>query len=393
MADQTKNTEATRNPTTAPPIVDTSLKQAGAEWEEGERARSPFYEISPLGLVFANTPADALARARTSGKINEYSPNTIQVEDTVITALDASAARSLGVGETKMLKAGILAFTAVNNNKGQNPPTLRVVIDTADYARKCGVEIRAQQMPTPEAQAAEDRRAENAAHNFLAKTRRNLNNLMTNAVFSWTDTAKGKVVSYNGVSFISGYKVTRKYISMDFGLRAAEYLMTRHYRQEPDTLFLVDERREDAYAIGDYLNEHYSIDNNVTRDIEHTLSISSILAHTSIPKIEEIRQNKGKSKRTWRDLIRDRFESALDELTRVGFLSSWAYSYSKKRLLTDAEIDSISSYDEFASLYLYYNIANYPKHSERVKAITTKRKEAARRGAKKRQKTKAEDSE
>lgn len=365
-----------------------------SEWDKSAEAapRSPFYEIAPLGVTFASTPADALARARTSGKVNEYSPNTLQVDDTIITALEANAIKSLGVGEIKMLKAGILAFTAVNS-RGQNPPTLRVIIDTADYARKCGVEIEAQQMPTPEAQAAEDKRADNAAHNFLAKTRRNLHNLRANASFSWTETTRGRADAYNEIAFISGYRVTRKSISMDFGLRAAEYLVTRHYRQEPETLFLVDERREDAYAIGDYLNRHYSIDKNVTRDIEHTSSIPAILAVTSIPSIEEIRQGKGKSKRTWRDLIKDRFESALDELTRVGFLSTWAYSHPKKQLLTDDEADSINSYEEYASLYLYYEIANYPQHTERVKAIQAKQKKSRRRTKSKQHKAAAEGGE
>ena len=350
----------------SPDIVPQGKTGAAAE------ARTPFYKIAPLGLAFTAAPADALARARTTGELNPYSPNTLKVRDTVITAIEDKAIKALGVGEAKILKAGILAFTA-ENAQGQAQPHLRVTLDTVDYARKCGVEIEARQMNTPEAQAAEDKRADTDAHNFLAKLRRNLHNVRVNAAFSWTETVKGKAQAYNEISFISGYRVTRKSITIDFGLAAAEYLVKRPLRPEPDALYLIDERRAEAYAIGEYLNQHYSIDANVTRGTEAILSIPSILEVTAIPTIEEVRQSK--SKRTWQDQIKERFERALDELTRVGFLTTWADSHEKRRLLTDAEAAAISSYEEYAELYLCYEIANYPTHGERVKAIKAKNEE------------------
>lgn len=343
------------------------------EGEQGAaEGQSPLFKLPRLGLTFTAVPTDALAQARTKGRANPYNPNVLTIGDTVITVTEDKAVKALGVGESKILKAGIQAFTA-SNSRGQAQPHLRVTLDTADYARKCGVEITARTMPTPEAQAAEDKRADDAVHNFLKKLRRNLHNVQRNASFSWTEAVKGKVQAYSSISFISGYRVTRKSITMDFGLAAAEYLVKRPLRQDPDALFLIDERREEVYAIGEYLNQHYSIDSNVTRWTEGILSIPSILAVTAIPTIDEVRQ--GKSKRTWQDQIKERFERDLDELTRVGLLSTWAYSHEKRRLLTDAEAAAISSYEEFAELYLSYEIANYPPHGERTKAIKAKTEE------------------
>ena len=340
---------------------------------EGEQGaaeeQSPLFKLPRLGLTFTAVPTDALAQVRTKGRANPYNPNVLTIGDTVITVTEDKAVKALGVGESKILKAGIQAFTA-RNAPGQPPQNLRVSLDTVGYAHKCGIEITPEAMPTPEAQAVEDRRAAKRFDNFLDKTRRNLHNVQRNAAFSWTETVKGKVQAYSGINFISGYRVTRKSITIDFGLAAAEYLVKRPLRKDPDALYLIDERREEAYAIGDYLNQHYSIDSNVTRGTEGILSIPSILAVTAIPTIDEVRQ--GKSKRTWQDQIKERFERDLDELTRVGLLSTWAYSHEKKRLLTDAELAAISSYEEFAELYLCYEIANYPPHGERKKAIKAK---------------------
>lgn len=342
---------------------------------QGETAaerQGALYRLPRLGLSFTAVPTDALAQARTRGRANPYNPNVLTIGDTQITVTEDRAVKALGVGESKILKAGIQAFTA-RNAPGQPPQHLRVTLDTVGYARKCGVEITPETMPTPETQAAEDKKAAKRFDNFLDKARRNLRNVQRNAAFSWTETVKGKVQAYSSISFISGYRVTRKSITIDFGLAAAEYLVKRPLRQDPDALYLIDERREEAYAIGDYLNQHYSIDSNVTRGTEGILSIPSILAVTAMPTIDEVRQ--GKSKRTWQDQIKERFERDLDELTRVGLLSTWAYSHEKKRLLTDAEAAAISSYEEFAELYLCYEIANYPPHGERTKAIAAKTEE------------------
>lgn len=356
-----------------------------SEWDKSAEAaqRSPLYEIASLGMTFASTPADALARARTKGKRNEYNPLTLQVGDTLITVDKVPSIKNIGVAASKLLDAGTMAFTAANG-RGQNPPQLRVYIDTATYARKCGVEIEAQRMPTPEAQAAEDKRAENDAHNFLAKVRRNIRTLRREAEFSWTETVKGKLVAYSNVGMLSGGRATRKVITLDFGLAVAEYLVKRPVRPMPDALFLADETRENAYAIGKYLNQHYSIDANVALDTERLVSIERILGETSYPTIESIR--KSKSKRTWRDLIKERLENDLDYLTGIGTLTTWAYSHPKKRILSDDEAATITTFEEFAGLYLYFEMANYPTHEERATEIEAKRKEQKpRRGTKSKQ--------
>lgn len=356
----------------SPDIVPKSKTGLAAE------ARTLHFKIAPLGLTFAAAPADALARAKTRGRRNEYNPHALEVNDVVITVTDDKGIKSLGVAASKMLSAGIMAFTA-ENSQGQAQPHLRVTLDTADYARKNGWEIEPRQMPTPEAQAAEDKRAENDAHNFLAKARRNLHTIRTNAAFSWTETVKGRTEAYSEINFISGFRVTRKAITMDFGLAAAEYLAKRPMRQRPDAMFLVDENRENAYAIGEYLNQHYSIDANVSRGTECMISIEAVLKQTSYPTIDAIRQ--GKSKRTWRDIIKERLESDLDHLTQIGVLTTWAYSHPKKKLLTDDEAANIATYEEYAELYLCYEIANYPPHGERVKAIRAKTEKSAKRAS------------
>lgn len=377
------------------PATDAALSTA-TEWEDNSALRSPYHQIEPLGLAFSGTPTDALTRVRTIGKIDEYS-SLLKVDETIIRAVEAKALTKLGVGEAKVMKAAVQAFTAVNS-AGEANPRYKVYLNTADFARARGFDIVGRQMPTAEEQEAEAKRVRDNTKNFLRKVRGELYNLRRNASFTWTETIKGRTQAYGEISFIGAYKVDKQFIMIEFVPSAAEYLVKLPLRPEPKQLYLVKDTMPNAYAIGVKLNQHFSIDNNVAKGTEDIISVASLLAVTSIPPIEKVRRDikENKSNRTWDDRIKDTFEKALDELTRVGFLKDWKYSYSKKRILTDEEASAITDYEQFADLYLYFVIDGYPPHGTRRKVIAEKKEENKRRaaaGKKRKSKDKAEGGE
>ena len=89
--------------------------------EAAAERQGALYRLPRLGLTFTAVPTDALAQARTRGRANPYNPNVLTIGETVITVTEDRAVKALGVGESKILKAGIQAFTA-SNSRGQAPP-------------------------------------------------------------------------------------------------------------------------------------------------------------------------------------------------------------------------------------------------------------------------------
>ncbi len=61
-----------------------------------------------------------------------------------------------------------------------------------------------------------------------------------------------------------------------------------HY---PRSLYAIDERDYNAFAIGEAMNLHYSQYNNVVRGTEQMLSIIKLLEATSFPSYEKIKQS------------------------------------------------------------------------------------------------------
>ena len=111
--------------------------------------------------------------------------------------------------------------------------------------------------------------------------------------------------------------------------------------------------------------QHYSINNNIIRGTEQVLSVQKILEVTSFPSYEKVKEEK----HSWEFLIKEQLEKALDHLHTCSFLRDWCYSQAKGRKLTDEEASQITSYEKFVSLYIWYELTDYPEHSKRADII------------------------
>ena len=203
--------------------------------------------------------------------------------------------------------------------------------------------------------------------NFRKKLKKNLENLMEKHVsFSWIEDVRGKTKSYGGLSLISGYKISKDAITIDFSLGFAEYLVSLPTLVEyPRALYGVNDRNYNAFAIGEAMFQHYSINNNVIKGTEQMLSIQKILEITSFPTYEKVKEEH----HSWEFLIKEQLEKALDHLHECGLIKDWCYSQAKGKKLTDEEASQITSYEKFASLYVWYELNAYPEHEERADMI------------------------
>ena len=316
--------------------------------QKPETSALGLYTADKLSIMFNGKLTGTLGKLATTGKIDPIRKSA-DVNGVKIISQNIS---QMGVGEAKIFRYAIAAFTQKNSRGTSNQQLhLRVFLSLNDYARVTNTNI-----------STEDR-----LKNFKKKLKKNLSNLLQkNITFSWSENIKGKTKNYGGISLISGYNVKREAITIDFSLGLAEYLVSLPTLVEyPRALYSVNDRNFNAFAIGEAMFQHYSINNNIIRGTEQVLSVQKILEVTSFPSYEKVK----KEKHSWEFLIKEQLEKALDHLHECGFLIDWCYSQAKGRKLTDEEASQITSYEKFVSLYIWYELADYPEHSKRENAI------------------------
>lgn len=306
------------------------------------------YNAEPLSIMFSGKISSTLGKLKTIGIIDPIR-KSINVCGVKIISQNIS---QMGVGEAKIFRYAIAAFTQ-KNSRGTSTSQLRLrmFLSLKDYAHITHTDIS----------------SEDKLKNFKKKLKKNLDNLMEkNISFNWSEDIRGKTKNFGGLSLISGYVVKGDAITIDFSLGFAEYLVSLPTLVEyPRALYGVNDRNYNAFAIGEAMFQHYSINNNIIRGTEQILSIQKILQVTSFPPIEKVKRERT----SWEQKIKEQLEKALDHLYECGFLKDWCYCQAKGKKLSDKEATKITSYEIFASLYIWYELNDYPEHSERTNTI------------------------
>ena len=367
-------------------------------------AKSVIFAPGDHALTFSGDAISILSKARTKGSVDRYG-SVLTINDFFI---NSDAAKTIGIGEAKLLRYGVSAFTKANAQNAKNPK-LRIYADTKEFARACRVRIDRQIMSTPEEQAKEDERANKALENFVTKLGRNAKNL-TKASFNWFEKVQGKGRTYSGMNMIGAYKISRDTVMLEFTQMAAEYLTRLPLSDTPRAYYAIDDRKPNAFAIADELIKHYNMNNNIVRNTERIIKVETLLKYTSFPSKEEISQKRN----AWAKMVKEPFEAAMDELYQKGLIApeehdpktgkrisgGWRYSLSGMTPLSDVEAAQIieKGYAYFTSLYVVFELAGYEPHEVRAKAIADKKalaledyekrtgKRPARKSAKKRAK-------
>ena len=342
-------------------IPDTSKKSTDTGKDIG------LYSADPLSIMFNGKATSTLGKLKTVGTYNEQQ-KTANVNGVKIISQNIS---QMGVGEAKIFRYALAAFTQKNSTGTNNSKlNLRMFLSLNDYAKATNTDIN----------------TENGRKNFKKKLKKNLENLMEKHIsFSWTEDVRGKTKNYGGLSLISGYKINKDAITIDFSLSFAEYLVSLPTLVEyPRALYSVNDRNYNAFAIGEAMFQHYSINNNVIKRTEQILSIQKILKITSFPTYEKVREERA----SWEQKIKEQLEKALDHLYECGLIKDWCYSQAKGKKLTDEEASQLISYEKFASLYIWYELNAYPEHDERANMIIETKEKSIKKLKKRKQKPK-----
>ena len=250
---------------------------------------------------------------------------------------------------------------------------LRYILDLKDFAEANGVDSE-----SPE-----------AMKNFRRKLKSSLDKLAA-ATLTWSEKIKGQSKTFAGINYIGGYEVKGNELMIEFTLSMAQYLTSLPLIIYPRSLYALDDRDYNAYAIGEAMCIHYSQENNVIRGTEGKLRVETLLEATSFPSYEEIKANRW----SWVEKVKERFENALDELTQCGLIRDWEYCHEGGIELTDKEAAAIidKGYPYFASLLVKFTLNDFESHKERAEAIQEK-KAAQLEKAKRTKKRKKDNSE
>lgn len=323
-----------------------------------------------VSLTHNGEAIKALTLARGRGKIN-HSAEVLEVNGVNIFAPES--ALKIGVGAVKIYRYAVSEFTKRNHcHADDDRLKLRYVLDVKDFAQANGINT----------ENAEDMK------NFRRKLKASLDKLKA-AGISWSEKIKGKPKAFIGLNYIGWYELRGNELEIEFTLKMAQYLTSLPLIVYPRSLYALDDRDYNAYAIGEAMCIHYSQENNVVRGTEGKLRVETLLQSTSYPSYEEIKANRW----SWVALVKEPFEAALDKLTQCGLIADWVYCHEGGIELTDKEAAAIAErgYPYFASLLVKYKLNDFAPREERLTAIQ-KKKAAQLEKAKRTRKRKKDNS-
>lgn len=336
------------------------------EYEEIENAiiKTKFNRATPLSLMFSGKATNVLGRARTKGK---FDPATRAITIEGVNIFSPESVQKIGVGTAKIFRYAVAEFTKRNHQNATGEKiNVRIFLDVEDFAIANGIDIN----------------SESAMKNFRFKLKKSLETLRYSGI-SWTEKIKGQPRSYSGMNYIGKYELKSNSLMIEFTISMAEYLTSLPLLNYPRSLYKLDDRDFNAFAIGEAMCIHYSQDNNVIRQTEGKLRVETLLKYTSFPTYDELKKHGW----SWEAHVKEHFEKALDHLTQCGFLKDWKYCYDGGIEITDKEINkgTINSYEKFISLIIKFELNDYDdskiraieiveKKAEKIKKLQTKRK-------------------
>lgn len=337
---------------------------------------------SPAYLAMAHGKAtDALAFMSTkNAKIDRITGTTIiekfGVQLAVLNLQELKA--SLGINTDKLLSTAVATFTQQNDfrHTKNQPPKRDIAIPLREYAKRCGYDLEEHETSTPEEAEKEKRRAKNQLDNFRKAVKKDLD-ILQSSTLTWEEPIRQTVRNFDRISLVSRTKLENGYIRIWFTPEIASYLAERKLiTKYPTKLLLIDARQPNAYYIGRKLAEHYNIDENKIHGTHDKISIPKLLEVTNLASYEEVQKT---DRGHWAERIKEPLEQALDTLTQIGVLKNWEYTHAKGLALTDEEAREITSYGDFAKLYLHFVLADTVDDTERIQKKKKQREDAIKR--------------
>ena len=250
--------------------------------------------------------------------------------------------KAFGITTHKLLCAGLVWFTK-KNNIGDDRDNIQteITIPLKEYALLCGhVGI-----------VAKDESDQSRANESLKRVRKQISKdlkLLLQSSLQWEESTRGKNGDYDCPILTAG-RIKNGYIYMTFSQAFAKYLKHRRITEYPEKLFSIDNRKANAYRIGQACAFHFYNTNNRKDGNFNKLKISTLLKYTNLPTIKAVRKADCGS---WKKKIKEPLEKALNELLAKGIISKWEYKQKANSLLSDE--NHKMTYEEWADSLVHF---------------------------------------
>ena len=250
--------------------------------------------------------------------------------------------KAFGITTHKLLCAGLIWFTKKNNigDDGDNVQS-EIFIPLKEYALLCG----------HNGIIAKDENDRDRAKESLKTVRKQISKdlkLLLHSSLEWTEATRGKKEHYECPILLNG-RIRNGYIYMTFSPEFAKYLKHRRITEYPRALFSVDNRKPNAYRIGQACAFKYYNTNNKKDGNFNKFKVQTLLAYTNLPTVQTVRKEKSGS---WRTRIKEPLEKALNELVAKGVISKWECKRKVNPLLE--EKNHKLTFEEWSDSLIYF---------------------------------------
>ena len=276
----------------------------------------------------------------------------------------ARTGREWKVSTIKLLRYCTILLAKANHYREKNPSAIQtdVVFTIADYMKLLG-------------KSQTERIRKRVRAQLIADI-----DTLDNSRIKWTEKRKGRNRAdraFLNTPLLGGSSGINKQgnVIVRFSREMAECLVQdAFFTQYPLLLFKTDERNPVILPLGDKLSTHSSIDNNIRRGTANIISVKKLLKalQAQIPSYKTVM----KEDRHWERRIKDPLEKGFDGMKDC---VRWEYCNSKGLPLSDEQLAD-TSYANFASLYIHFEMIGAPDQTERLQA---KAERAKKRKAKK----------
>ena len=332
-------------------------------------------------LMAYNKAAVAMATMDSKGLKTDIAGNMIietkGVKIQIANFADISAA--FNISTSKLLIAGIICFTQLNNigDMRHDRTKTEILLPVEEYALRCGYDVEEHPTNTQE----EKQKEKNRVKNLLKYVRKEIDKdleLLYNASVSF----KTNNGDYTDIRIITKKGITNrgKYIQMRFEEDFAKSLKVCRISMFPVNLFKV--KNPVAYRIGVAMSNHYNNDNNLIAGTADRMKIETLLEYSGLPTIDRVRE----TRKSWRDKIQKPFEDALEILHHENMLDN--YSYVKTGGIEISELNADSDYYKidadyqfsdfvtWAGLLVKFKLHEAIDHTERIEQKKAAKEEA-----------------
>ena len=291
----------------------------------------------------------------------------------------ADVSATFNISTSKLLIAGIIRFTQLNNigDMRYSRTKTEILIPIKEYALLCGYDVEERPTNTPE----EKRKEKNRIKNLLKYIRKEIDKdleLLYNASVSFR-TNNG---DYTDIRIITKKGITNrgKYIQMRFEEDFAKSLKVCRISMFPVNLFKV--KNPVAYRIGVAMSNHYNNDNNLIAGTADRMKIETLLEYSGLPTIERVRE----TRKSWKDKIQNPFEDALEILHHESMLDNYSYVQTGGIEISEMNADSdyynidadyqFPDFETWAGLLVKFKLHEAVNHTERIEQKQAEKEES-----------------